>query len=95
MILIAELTAVPGQADRLRTLLEGMIEPSLEEPGCRSYQPLVDPNRPERMVIIEEWQDEEALQEHFATPHFRHASEVLDTILAEPLALRRLTPLEG
>jgi quinol monooxygenase YgiN len=94
MILIAELTARPDQADRLRTLLEGMIEPSLDEPGCTGYQPLVDPNRPERMVVLEEWRDEAALQEHFATPHFRHARTVLDEILAEPAVLRRTAPTE-
>ncbi|MGK4585000.1 putative quinol monooxygenase [Kitasatospora sp. HPMI-4] len=94
MILIAELTTRPDQAERLRTMLEGMIEPSLDEPGCIGYQPLVDPNHPERMVVLEEWRDEEALQEHFATPHYRHAKAVLDEILAEPAVLRRLAPTE-
>ncbi|GAA2262926.1 MULTISPECIES: putative quinol monooxygenase [Kitasatospora] len=95
MILIAELTAAPGREDRLRTMLEGMIEPSLDEPGCLGYQLLVDPNRPERMVVLEEWRDEEALQEHFATPHFQHASEVMDEVLVEPAVLRRATWLEN
>ncbi|MFC9330309.1 putative quinol monooxygenase [Kitasatospora sp. NPDC057015] len=91
MIVIATLLAEPGRTDRLRTALEAMIEPSLDEPGCLGYQLLADPNRPEQMVIIEEWTDEEALRLHFATAHFQLVSETLAEVLAEPLRLRRLT----
>ncbi|MEU9499704.1 antibiotic biosynthesis monooxygenase [Streptomyces sp. NPDC048196] len=48
LTVIAECLAAPGQEDRLRTALEAMIEPSLEEPGCLAYQPYADPNRPAR-----------------------------------------------
>ncbi len=93
MIVLATLVAGLGHTDRLRTALEAMIEPSLDEPGCLAYQLYIDPNRPEQMVLVEEWEDEEALQVHFSTAHFAQVSEVLDQVLAEPLALRRLAPL--
>ncbi|NYI07002.1 putative quinol monooxygenase [Allostreptomyces psammosilenae] len=88
------LRARPGSEDRLRTALEGMIEPSLDEPGCLAYQPYVDPNRPDRMAVYEEWRDEEALREHWRTPYFRHVAAVLPGILAEPMVLRRLVPAD-
>ncbi|MET9612273.1 putative quinol monooxygenase [Kitasatospora indigofera] len=91
MIVIATLVAAAGCADRLRTALEAMIEPSLEEPGCLGYQLYADPNRPEQMVVIEEWTDQEALQLHLGTHHFRQVSEVLGEVLAVPPQLRRLT----
>ncbi|WP_067717110.1 putative quinol monooxygenase [Nocardia yamanashiensis] len=87
---VAELRAEPGQEDRLRTALESMIEPSLAEPGCISYQPYVNPNDAAQMVVVEEWTGAPALEEHFATPHFKHVAEVLEGILAEPLTIRRL-----
>ncbi|KPC64924.1 putative quinol monooxygenase [Streptomyces chattanoogensis] len=90
LIVVAECLAAPGKEDRLRTALEAMIEPSLEEPGCLAYQPYADPNRPARMVIVEEWTGPVALAEHFATPHFRHVRQVLDLVLAEPMTLRKL-----
>ncbi|MBL1090526.1 putative quinol monooxygenase [Streptomyces sp. NPDC001739] len=90
VIIVAECLAAPGQEDRLRTALEAMIEPSLEEPGCLAYQPYADPNRPARMVIVEEWAASEDLAEHFTTPHFRHVRKVLDLVLAEPMTLRKL-----
>lgn len=88
--LIAEFRALPGQEDRLRTALEAMIEPSLAEPGCLAYQPYTDPNDPAHMVLLEEWTGPDAIDFHFATPHFEHVKGVLDRILAEPLSIRRL-----
>ncbi|MDR7171578.1 quinol monooxygenase YgiN [Nocardia kruczakiae] len=89
---VAELHARAGQEDRLRTALEAMIEPSLAEPGCLDYRPYADPNDPARMVVVERWHGPDALETHFATPHFRHIAEVLDRILAEPMTLYRLVP---
>ncbi|WP_327709109.1 antibiotic biosynthesis monooxygenase [Streptomyces sp. NBC_00464] len=91
LVVIAECLAQPGLEDRLRTALEAMIEPSMEEPGCLAYRPYADPNRPARMVIVEEWTDAAALAEHFTTAHFRHVKQVLDLVLAEPMTIRRLT----
>lgn len=90
LTVVAECTAHPVAADRLRTALEAMIEPSLAEPGCLAYRPYADPNRPEHMVIIEEWGDTEALEKHFGTEHFARIKQVLDEVLAKPLIIRRL-----
>ena len=46
LTVVAECLAARGQEDRLRTALEAMIEPSLDEPGCLAYRPYVDPNEP-------------------------------------------------
>ncbi|MCP2340711.1 putative quinol monooxygenase [Actinomadura rupiterrae] len=93
LVVVAELRAVPGQEDRLRTALEAMIEPSLDEPGCLAYQPYTDPNDPSRMLVVEEWTGQDALDEHFTTPHFRHVEQVLASILAEPVTIRRLAEI--
>ncbi|MEU2026771.1 putative quinol monooxygenase [Streptomyces sp. NPDC016469] len=90
LTVVAECLAAPGREDRLRTALEAMIEPSLDEPGCLAYRPYTDPDDGARMVIVEEWTDPQALAEHFTTAHFRHVKEVLDLILAEPMTIRRL-----
>ncbi|APA97544.1 putative quinol monooxygenase [Nocardia seriolae] len=87
---VAEIHGVAGAEDRLRTALEAMIEPSLAEPGCVSYQPFANPNDPAHMVVVEEWKDADALEQHFATDHFRRIAAVLDEIVAEPMVIRRL-----
>jgi quinol monooxygenase YgiN len=95
LTLIADFQAKPGQGGRLREELTAMIAPSLAEAGCRGYRPLVDPNRPDAMVCLEEWDNEAALQFHFGTPYFKHVGEVFDEILAEPFKLRRLVGPDG
>jgi quinol monooxygenase YgiN len=90
LTVIAAFEARPGDEDRLRTALEGMIEPSLDEPGCLAYQPYADQNDASRMVIVEEWTGRDALDFHFTTPHFLHVAGVLDRILAQPFTIRYL-----
>ncbi|MDI2128251.1 putative quinol monooxygenase [Yinghuangia seranimata] len=94
LTVIAAFEAKAGREDDLRTALEAMIEPSVAEPGCIGYEPYVDPNRPERMVIVEEWDDRAALDFHFTTPHFKHVVGVLDELLAAPFRIRFLTDTE-
>lgn len=91
LTIVAGFTARPGQEQRLRDELNAMIAPSLAEEGCLGYQPYTDPNRPDRMIIVEEWADSAALDFHFSLPHFEHIAQVLEEILAEPFTLRRLT----
>jgi quinol monooxygenase YgiN len=88
--MVVNFQSKPGAEQRLQDELNAMIEPSLAEPGCLGYRPLVDPNQSGAMVIIEEWAEEEALVQHFATPHFKRVSEVLDEILVEPFAATTL-----
>lgn len=94
LTVIAGFGAKPGMEDDLRTALEGMIEPSLEEAGCLAYEPYTDPNQPARMVLIEEWTDKEALDLHFTTPHFEHVAGVLGTLLVKPFTIRHLVAPE-
>ncbi|WP_242887538.1 putative quinol monooxygenase [Actinomadura litoris] len=91
LTVVAGFVAKPGQEQRLRDELNAMVAPSLAEEGCLLYQPYVDPNRPDHMIMIEEWTDEAALDHHFTLPHFKRVAQVLEEILAEPFTLRRLT----
>lgn len=67
--LIASFRAKPGHGRELVAALARMIEPSEAEAGCSGYRPMIDPARPEKAVVIERWQSEEALQAHFRTAH--------------------------
>ncbi|MEV6106779.1 antibiotic biosynthesis monooxygenase [Streptomyces sp. NPDC051940] len=87
---VAELQALRGLEDRLRTALEAMIEPSLGERGCLSYGVYADLNRPGRMTVVTEWSDAAALAAHEAGPHTRHLRQVLDRVLTDPALVRRL-----
>ena len=94
LVVLIECRAASGLEDRLRTALEAMIEPSMDEPGCLAYRAYADPNQPAGMVVVEEWTGPAAFAAHLVTPHVRHARQVLDLVLAEPMTVRRLVSAE-
>ncbi|WP_280296525.1 putative quinol monooxygenase [Nocardia abscessus] len=86
--------ARPGREAELRNLLQGMIEPTLAEDGCLRYELYLHPTDPSRMVLLEEWTDEDALAAHFRTPHLKTLATALEDVLVEPFQLRRFTEIE-
>lgn len=47
-----------------------LIQETVKEPGCISYELFQELDDPNRLTLIEEWVDLEALQLHTKTPHF-------------------------
>jgi quinol monooxygenase YgiN len=95
LTVIAEFVAVSGRRPELDRALDAMVGPSLAEAGCLRYQPWLHPTDADRMAIIEQWADEDALQTHFGTAHFAHVVRQLEELLAEPFTLTRLTEADG
>lgn len=69
--IIAILTALPGKAEDLRALLEGMTEPSRAEAGNLRYDLWQDQAEPGRFVLDELYVDAAAVATHRETPHFQ------------------------
>jgi quinol monooxygenase YgiN len=69
-----------------------MVPPSLAEPGCLEYRPLLDPERPDVVVMVERWRDQAALEEHFTSPHFADVAPRLAPLLGGPIAVADLEP---
>ncbi|WNZ13414.1 putative quinol monooxygenase [Streptomyces sp. 11x1] len=61
-------------ADRdtmLRHLVEVGKRTREEEPGCLDYAMTADPTDGRRIRVFERWVSQQALDEHFATPHIK------------------------
>ena len=84
--IMARLTAKPGKAAALRTLLEAMIAPSRAETGNLRYDLWVDQAAPGRLVLDELYTNQAAVEAHRATPHFQHYLSHINE-LAERAAL--------
>lgn len=69
LVVLADARFDPAQADEVRTLSRPMIEASRREPGCAGYDYAFDLLEPDLMRVREWWRDEQALRDHFATPH--------------------------
>jgi len=44
------------------------VHRSRTEPGCISHSVQVDAENPHRLIFFEQWEDQQALQTHFAVP---------------------------
>ena len=91
---VAHLRARPDRTDDLKQLLQGLVEPTRNEPGCRSYELHQNVENPAEFTFVEEWDDEAALGAHFETPHVRRALEKAPDLLAAELDLRKVRKLD-
>jgi quinol monooxygenase YgiN len=69
--IVAVLTALPGQVQALKALLDGMLAPSRAEAGNLRYDLWQDQADPARFVLDELYVDQAAVTAHRATPHFQ------------------------
>lgn len=75
---IATITVAAGRRDAFLAEFHRVVAPVLAEDGCLAYGPAVDtvsgipvqgPQRPDVVVVIEQWRDLAALKAHLAAPH--------------------------
>ncbi|MDD0976795.1 putative quinol monooxygenase [Pseudomonas fontis] len=87
LVSIAVLKAKAGKQQALKAALLALVEPTRAEPGNLDY--VLFELRDERgtFYMREAFQDQAALDAHFATAYFQHFAAGADDLLAEPLQL--------
>jgi quinol monooxygenase YgiN len=75
---IAGSVARTGKEDQLRVLLQGMLIPPRAESGCKLYE-LYESDSRGRFYFFEEWESQAALDQHVATPHFKHLDKASES----------------
>jgi quinol monooxygenase YgiN len=80
---IARSVAREGKEDQLRGLLQDMLTPTRVEPGCKLYELYVSDSR--ERYFYEGWESQAALDQHVATPHFKHLEQSVGDLVTEPL----------
>jgi quinol monooxygenase YgiN len=90
VMVIARSLARAGQEDQLRALLRGMLIPTRAEPGCRLYE-LYESGSIGRFYFYETWESQAALDQHAASPHFKHLEQSIGELVAEPFEVNILT----
>ncbi len=66
---VAISVARPGEEEKLREALEGIVGPTRKEPGALQYDLHRDLSEPRRFVFFERWESEEALAAHAKSTH--------------------------
>ncbi|WP_371762672.1 putative quinol monooxygenase [Massilia sp.] len=78
---VAIFVAKPGHEDKLEQLFRSVVDTTLREAGCISYQLNRDLADPRCFVFIEEWRSQADLDRHLAAPHMKPLAEQVPACL--------------
>jgi quinol monooxygenase YgiN len=62
-----------------------VTNPSQAESGNISYHYYEDPEEANTFIFVEKWKDEQAIQQHQETLHFKKFVKEIETIISEPI----------
>jgi len=83
VILLADVHGLLGTRDELLAELSDLAQGARTEPDCVGFRVLAAED-PADFVMYGAWTSENALLEHYATPHYRHYREQVGLLLARP-----------
>jgi quinol monooxygenase YgiN len=86
---VVRLKARAGKEAQVRQELFNLLAPTRAEDGCLNFDMHEAPNDPALFMFHENWTSEDALAQHFETPHIKRWIKLAETLLAEPLDLTR------
>ncbi len=90
---VAQVVACTDKIPEVHAILQGIVAPTRQEPGCLNYQLLQHRSNPAVFLFIEEWSDEQAIDAHFGTPHIREALVKVTPLLAQAPDIQHYTLL--
>ncbi|MFM2485897.1 putative quinol monooxygenase [Celerinatantimonas yamalensis] len=91
---IARATAKAGESESLKHAFLEIVERVRQEDGCLGYQLHVDHGNDHRFVMVEIWQDADALTRHAQTAYFQQLLKTIEPLLAESLQVEQFSPIE-
>jgi quinol monooxygenase YgiN len=92
LIILAQITAVPGKEDALRAALNGLLAPTRAEAGCVVYDLHVDNTDPAFFMFYEIWESREAWLRHMESPHLKAHGSASEGMVAK-VVLNEMTRL--
>jgi quinol monooxygenase YgiN len=67
---IAKSFTKENQIEKVLELAKELVEATVQEQGCISYEMYQDEKDPKILIMVEEWETIEALNNHMASEHF-------------------------
>ena len=93
--LIVELDVKKDQVEAFASMFrDEFISRSTLEDGCEFYELWQDPEKPEKMVIMEIWTSQAHLDAHLAQPWFAEWAPRMAAAQATPLRVRSLVSMD-
>jgi quinol monooxygenase YgiN len=91
IIIVATIIARSDAVEQLKSILRGLIGSSSVERGCISYRLLQNNADPANFTFIEEWENDAAIEAHFAMPHLQDALAKAASLFATAPDVRKFS----
>lgn len=93
MTLLVTFKVKPEMVDALKQTLLNDLAQAPNEPGYISMDLFAAKDDPNTLFLLERWQNQLALEHHFAQPYTQAVLELTETALTSPLEIRYLEDL--
>lgn len=70
----------PDRREEFLAALEPLMKGSRADPGCVQYTFSADFENQGRVHVVEQWESDELMQAHMATPHFAEFGQAMQAI---------------
>lgn len=88
MIITAKISVKPEKIKDFLDAAREMIEKSNKESGCSFYQLYQDPYDNSKMIFVEEYKNQVAVEAHFATKYFKAFGPKIGDLVAGPAEVK-------
>jgi quinol monooxygenase YgiN len=92
---VGVITARAGSEKEIAAALSALVEPTMAEDGCLSYQLFTSAADPATFITVETWRSQADLDAHLRTPHVRQVLSAAGDHLSQAPAIHPLTPVTG
>lgn len=91
LIIAGSITTEDGHREKFLSAVRPMVAATHTEPGCREYVFSPDPDDANRILLFEMWDDQDALEAHFATEHMASFQQSLASIAIAGMDVKKYT----
>lgn len=96
ILIAAHIDVEPAQRDECLKTAQPYIDGALSQSGCLRYSWAADLNLPGRILVFEEWTDEDSLAQHFKNPHYSSMRDhIADFGLIDSISAKYRVDAEG
>jgi len=89
-MITAKVFVKPGKEADFISAAKVMVENSNKEPGCRGYRLYQDPHEKTSFIFVETYDNQEAIDFHFATPYFKEFGQTIADMVSSPAEIKIL-----
>ena len=83
-MIVAKIFAKPGKENDFIKAARIMIDSTVREPGCESYQLYQDPYEKTNLIFVETYKNQAAVDAHFASSYFKGFGPKINELVAKP-----------